>query len=105
MSMGKSRRIIGTITIATAVACLGNALPVSAEDVSAVGANEADRWGGTAYDLGLLRTTGLLKTVIGAVLWVPAYPLAIGSDQRESVSERLVVEPARDTFTRPLGEF
>ena len=68
-------------------------------------ANDADRVGGYVYDVGILRTTGLLKVVIGSVLWLPAYPMAIASEQRKIVTERLVTEPAHDTFKRPLGDF
>ncbi len=67
--------------------------------------NEADRIGGIVYDVGVLRTTGLLKLVIGSALWVPAYPMSLGSEQNPQVTESLVTEPARDTFQRPLGDF
>lgn len=100
MSKPRTRHILAAITAVALVTSFGAAGVVSAEP-----ANETDRIGGYVYDVGVLRTSGLLKTVFGAVIWVPAYPLAIASEQRSTVTERLVTEPAKDTFTRPLGEF
>lgn len=86
-------------------AIVATGICVVAGSAQAEPANDTDRVGGYVYDIGVLRTTGLLKTVIGSVLWVPAYPMAIASEQGRVVTERLVTEPARDTFKRPLGEF
>lgn len=94
---GRSPRRIATI-IATGIC-------IVAGSAHAGPANDADRVGGYVYDVGILRTTGLLKVVIGSVLWLPAYPMAIASEQKRTVTERLVTEPAHDTFERPLGDF
>jgi hypothetical protein len=67
--------------------------------------NDVDRVGGYVFDVALLRTTGLVQTVIGAVILVPAYLLSLGSGQSGTIVERCVAEPARYTFERKLGDF
>jgi hypothetical protein len=77
---------------------------VSAEPTS-VPESGVDRVGGYVYDVAILRTTGVLKTAIGAAFLIPAYPISLASEQNASIVERLVTEPAKDTFTRPIGDF
>lgn len=106
LSTSRRERTSSTIATLATAGIVAVAASVAAPGISrAEPANDADRIGGYVYDVGVLRPAGILKTVFGAVFWIPAYPLALGSEQRSSVTERLVTEPAKDTFTRPLGEF
>ena len=63
-----------------------------------------DRAGRYAFDLLVLRTAGVAKIAFGSLFLIPAYPLSIGSGASDEVVSRLVVEPARDTFQRPIGD-
>jgi hypothetical protein len=58
-----------------------------------------------AADMLLVRPLGVLGTVVGTGLFVVSLPLsALGMNSEEAV-QRLVAEPARFTFVRPLGDF
>lgn len=49
------------------------------------------------------RPLGLVATGVGSALFVVASPWAVASGNTPVVAEKLVYEPARFTFTRPLG--
>lgn len=52
----------------------------------------------------LVRPLGLGATVAGAAIWVVTLPFsALGGNVKEAANT-LVVDPARFTFNRPLGE-
>jgi hypothetical protein len=56
-------------------------------------------------DMVLLRPAGFAGTLLGSAVFIISLPLsAIGGNSKEAL-EKLVKEPARYTFTRPLGEF
>ncbi|WP_020651127.1 hypothetical protein [Solimonas variicoloris] len=58
-----------------------------------------------AADLILVRPLGLVATVLGAGLFVVQLPLSLVQGEPPSdPARRLVVEPARFTFSRPLGD-
>lgn len=55
-------------------------------------------------DLLLLRPLGLVATVVGTAFFIASLPFsALGGNTKEAF-HRLVVDPARFTFNRPLGE-
>ncbi|HSR10482.1 MAG TPA: hypothetical protein VLS90_03490 [Thermodesulfobacteriota bacterium] len=56
-------------------------------------------------DVLFMRPLGLAATVIGSAVFVLSLPFAIPSRSVEAVAQRLVVDPAKFTFTRPIGEF
>lgn len=62
------------------------------------------------FDVAVLRPGGFLRTVIGGAFMVPAsfFNLAAlpfqGTSVYTEMAEVLVLEPARYTFRRPLGE-
>jgi hypothetical protein len=58
------------------------------------------------FDLGVMRPLSLTALLLGTALWVPLAPWTLitsGSDI-DLVTDRLMLEPARFTFGRPLGE-
>ena len=56
-------------------------------------------------DMVLLRPAGFLGTLLGAAVFIISLPLsAIGGNSKEAL-DKLVKEPAKYTFYRPLGEF
>jgi hypothetical protein len=61
--------------------------------------------GGLIYDAVLERPLSLVETVVGVGIAGVAYPLSLGSGRAERVLERCIKEPARNTFTRSLGDF
>jgi hypothetical protein len=53
----------------------------------------------------IARPACFAATVFGSVLFVVSLPFALASKKVDRAAEVLVVNPARATFTRPLGEF
>lgn len=60
--------------------------------------------GAMAFDLVIVRPLGLVATVLGAGLFVLQLPLSIIQGEPPSdPAKKLVTEPAKFTFDRPLG--
>lgn len=53
----------------------------------------------------LVRPIMFAGTVIGSVMWVVSLPFSAAAGNIEEARTKLVVEPAKHTFTRPLGDF
>jgi len=58
-----------------------------------------------AVDVVVARPVSLAMTIIGSALFVVSLPVAIPAQGVEKVAHTLVATPAKDTFTRPLGDF
>jgi hypothetical protein len=58
-----------------------------------------------AVDVVLARPASFAMTILGSALFVVSLPVAIPAKSVEKVAHTLVVTPAKDTFTRPLGDF
>ena len=56
-------------------------------------------------DVGLVRPCCFLVTVAGTALFVAILPIAEMSNSVKKTEQTLVAEPARATFTRPVGDF
>jgi hypothetical protein len=56
-------------------------------------------------DVLFVRPISLAATVVGAVIFVVALPVSIPSGSVERVGQRLVVDPFKYTFVRPIGYF
>lgn len=55
-------------------------------------------------DGAIARPLGLGATVVGTAIWIVTLPFsALGGNVGEA-TDKLIVEPARFTFVRPLGE-
>ena len=57
------------------------------------------------FDTVMVRPIGIVATAIGAVFFVVSLPFSALGDNVSEAGEKLVKEPARFTFKRPLGEF
>ncbi len=57
------------------------------------------------FDALLIRPLSLIATGLGSAVFVVSYPIAMATDQTDQTLEKLVKDPARYTFTRPLGFF
>ena len=55
-------------------------------------------------DLVLARPLGFAATLIGTVVFVAGLPFELLAGNVSDPARRLVADPARYTFTRPLGE-
>jgi hypothetical protein len=58
-----------------------------------------------AVDIAVARPVSFAMTIIGSVLFVVSLPIAATSGCVDKAAKTLVVAPAKDTFTRPLGDF
>jgi hypothetical protein len=56
-------------------------------------------------DVTLARPATFALTIVGSVLFVISLPVAATSGCVDKAAKALVSGPAKDTFTRPLGEF
>ena len=52
----------------------------------------------------ILRPAGVVATILGSVAFVVTLPFSIPTKSVDKMAQKLVVEPARYTFTRPMGE-
>ena len=68
------------------------------------GIDDSPSAGAMAFDLVIVRPVGLVATVLGTGLFVLSLPLSlIQGEPPSDPAKKLVVEPAKFTFTRPLG--
>ena len=58
----------------------------------------------TAADLLVARPGGLAATILGAAVFVVGLPFTLINGSTEQAAQKLIVEPAQYTFTRPLGQ-
>jgi hypothetical protein len=58
------------------------------------------------FDLMVMRPLSFSALAVGTALWVPMAPwtLLTSKSDMDTVTSKLVTEPARFTFGRPLGE-
>jgi hypothetical protein len=52
----------------------------------------------------LLRPGGILATVVGTAVFVVTLPFSIPTRSVDKAAQKLIVDPARYTFVRPLGQ-
>ena len=58
-----------------------------------------------AVDVVVARPATFALTILGSVLFVISLPVAVTSGNVGKAAKTLVTTPAKDTFTRPLGDF
>ncbi len=56
-------------------------------------------------DAVVIRPVSLVTTVAGSAIYTISLPFSLLGGNEQSAREKLVLEPARYTFKRPLGEF
>lgn len=54
-------------------------------------------------DLLVIRPMGIVATTVGSIFYVVSLPFSVAGGNQEEAYEKMVLEPARYTFTRPLG--
>ena len=90
-----------SLVLALVVALLVTPVAASTEAMSAYDVSDAS----IAGDFLLGRPLGLLATVLGSVLFVTSLPLSALGGNVSQAAHLLVTEPAKFTFSRPLGQF
>lgn len=56
-------------------------------------------------DLVLVRPVGIVATLVGSVVFVVALPFTLISGDTQHSLDKLIKEPGKYTFNRPLGYF
>lgn len=79
--------------------------PALAEDAAYSEFRDTPSAGAMAIDAVVVRPMGFFSTVVGSVLFVATLPFSALGGNVDEAGQRLVAEPARMTFVRPLGEF
>jgi hypothetical protein len=90
------KRAVMVLTVAATIS-------VSAQAFAAQQFNESRRTQATALDIIVARPVGIIVTGIGAVLFAVSLPFSALGGNIDEAAETLVVNPARETFTRCLG--
>lgn len=55
-------------------------------------------------DVLLVRPLGLVATVVGTALFVASFPFSLMGRNVKAAARKMVIEPAKFTFVRPLGD-
>ncbi len=99
-------RFIRKALVIIFVICLVSVpLGVSAEMDTATGENKDADTGKMAADLLLIRPLGIVSTVVGCAVYVVSLPFSIPGGNHNEVLNTTVVEPAKFTFKRGVGDF
>jgi hypothetical protein len=61
--------------------------------------------GSMAVDLLFVRPLGIATTALGTTLFIVSLPFSALGRNVKTAAKTLVIEPAKFTFVRPLGEF
>lgn len=56
------------------------------------------------FDLIVLRPFGLIGTALGTAAFIVSLPFSLPTKSADEAAQRLVVDPAKYTFARPLGQ-
>ncbi len=95
------------IAVTLAAAALGLAAQAQAQAQAATPDPVIDRAPSAeamTFDLFVMRPLGLVGTVAGTAIFIVALPFELLTWNIQEPARRLVGEPARFTFTRPLGD-
>ena len=57
------------------------------------------------YDTLVIRPVGMVATAVGSIFFIISLPFSALTDSVDDAKEKLVKDPYRFTFKRPLGEF
>nr|MBC8359898.1 hypothetical protein [Candidatus Desulfatibia profunda] len=61
--------------------------------------------GAMTVDLLLIRPVGIVSLVLGSAVFIVALPFSALGGNTGKAAKKLIAEPAKFTFNRPLGEF
>jgi len=96
---GLKAAVAGVVLLGTGAAGAAGDVGYYTENRYAVEPDEADM----LADLVAVRPMMVVATAVGAVGWILALPFTALGGNVEEVGQKMVVEPAKYTFLRPLG--
>ena len=99
--MQKNKKILA-VFLMSALVFFHFAPMASAEEYSE---DLSDKGGYMVGDLLVIRPVGIVATAVGTVVYVISLPFSLAGGNEEEARQKLLIEPAEYTFTRPLGEF
>lgn len=99
-------RIVPSIAVAALVIAAATAQAQTAEPmVNEAELDNSPSAGAMVFDLVVIRPLSLVGTVLGSAVFLLQMPLALIQNKPPiAAAKKLVVEPARYTFDRPLGQ-
>ena len=93
--------------VTMAIALLAMTSPGQAEDYVQdyvpIAAQKEGTAEGMLADVIVLRPFGIAATVLGAAVFVVSLPFTLPTRSVDKAAQKLVVDPAKFTFARPLG--
>jgi len=101
--MCRSRMQSGVALLVAVLFLWATSLGHAAEDSSIASSDDVSAEAMLADGL-LLRPGGVIATILGTVVFVVTLPFSIPTKSVEKAAQKLVVDPARYTFVRPLGQ-
>ena len=101
--MFRSRMQAGVVLLMTALFLWSTSLAYAAEDAYSTRSDDVSAETIVADGL-LLRPGGVIATLVGSAVFVITLPFSIPTKSVEKAAQKLVVDPARYTFVRPLGQ-
>lgn len=66
--------------------------------------NLGEKGGFMIADFLVLRPLGIVATTVGSVVYVLSLPFSAAGGNQDEAYQKLVLDPASYTFSRPLGE-
>ena len=99
--MNRFTQQVFVVTIA--IVLLAMTGPGQAEDYVPVVAQKEVTAEAMLVDVIVLRPFGIAATVLGAAVFVVSLPFTLPTRSVDQAAQRLVVDPAKFTFVRPLG--
>lgn len=90
--------------VALALVLCVSGLPLTAAAADPGAIDQSDTAGLALVDLVFVRPLCLLSTVVGTATYLVSLPLSSAGGNTEQCYRRLVAEPARLTFQRPVGD-
>lgn len=67
--------------------------------------SESNNAGAMTVDLLLVRPVGIVSLALGSAVFIVALPFSLLGGNTGEAAQKLIADPAKFTFNRPLGEF
>jgi hypothetical protein len=102
--MFRSRMQSGVALLAAILFLCATSLVHAAEDSSYTARSDDVSAEAIIVDGLLLRPGGVIATMLGSVVFVVTLPFSIPTKSVDKAAQKLIVDPAKYTFVRPLGQ-
>jgi hypothetical protein len=102
--MFRSRMQSGIALLVAILFLWATSLVHAAEDSSYIARSDDVSAEAIIADGLLLRPSGVLATMLGTVVFVVTLPFSIPTKSVDKAAQKLIVDPAKYTFVRPLGQ-